>query len=345
MKSWPVIAAMVVLAACAGLSRDAYATTDEIYTFESGNWLGGAYRDTTTGKFNHCAISGDYQSGIILAISITADYDLQLALGKTSWQLTSGDIYDVALSVDQRFLGTFAAYATDAQSVLVHIGNNADIFDSLRYGQTLVVNAQKETFYFDLMGSNLALQKVKDCVDLATAFSDGQSNPFDGNSTDSFSSASSVPAPDDEFKEALSLVLILAGLDSPTLFEPTAGDAWEGATYAWISGDISGAVYEVAVVGQQAETLVGEILKTLGNECKGRFLSGFKQPRVAGSFTIREAAATCYEDIPTYASLISIIGQADTLIFVHMSASGIGTQLDELNTTLTDIMVSLTELE
>lgn len=158
----------VILFAFAGqsISED----IEELYTFSYGDWTGGAYR-SANGPFSHCHIATAYENGIVLAIALTDENEINLLVVKESWELSLDRNYEVSLLIDGKDLGRFIAIATDDASLQIEIGNREDIFNKLRLGNRLVVEGEHEKLLFSLRGSNKALGKVKECVDEASSFS------------------------------------------------------------------------------------------------------------------------------------------------------------------------------
>ena len=146
---------------------------EELYTFSYGDWTGGAYR-TANGPFSHCHVATAYEGGIVFAISLTDENEINLLIIKESWKLSSDRNYEVSLLIDGKDLGRFIAIAIDDARLQIEIGNREDIFNKLRLGNRLVVEGDQEILSFSLRGSNKALEKVKECVDEAPSFSSSE---------------------------------------------------------------------------------------------------------------------------------------------------------------------------
>ena len=143
---------------------------EELYTFSYGDWAGGAYR-LADGTFSHCHVATAFENGIVLAIAVTDENEINLLIVKESWKLSSDRNYEVNLLVDGKDLGRFVAIAIDDASLQVELRNREDIFNKLRLGNRLVVEGDQEKLFFSLRGSNNALGKVIECVDEAPSFS------------------------------------------------------------------------------------------------------------------------------------------------------------------------------
>jgi hypothetical protein len=143
---------------------------EELYTFSYGDWTGGAYR-MADGPFSHCHVATSYENGIVFAIALTDENEINLLIVKKSWELSPDRNYEVNLSIDGKDLGRFIAIAIDDARLQIELRNREDIFNQLRLGNKLVVEGDQEKLSFSLRGSNKALEKVKECVDEAPSFS------------------------------------------------------------------------------------------------------------------------------------------------------------------------------
>lgn len=141
---------------------------EEIDTFSYGDWTGGAYR-LANGSFSHCHIATAYKGGVVLAIALTDENEINLLVVKESWELSLNSKYSVSLSIDGEHLENSNAIAISNTSMQIDLGDRADIFKKLRLGNMLVVEGEHDTFFFSLKGTNKALGKVKECVDSASS--------------------------------------------------------------------------------------------------------------------------------------------------------------------------------
>ena len=148
------------------LAFQARAQNTELWQFSSGVWAGGAYKDEK-GRFGHCYITATDTTGTLLAMVITADYDLQLVLGKPEWEFNKGETYEIDLYVDRKYLGRFTASAKQRSSLLIQVGDRVDVFWWLQNGHILTVSAAQLDFHYSLKGTKRALAKVKECLNLA----------------------------------------------------------------------------------------------------------------------------------------------------------------------------------
>src|SRR3546814_20515403 len=122
-----MITRMLLAIALAVIATPLRAENQQIWSFDTAGWEGGAYQ-SPDGRFSHCSISAGYKSGISLAFSITGSYGLHIVLGKADWQLPAGGAYDVALDIDSRPLGRYTAGVLDSIFLPIPPGHDADAF-------------------------------------------------------------------------------------------------------------------------------------------------------------------------------------------------------------------------
>src|SRR3546814_19227730 len=89
-----MITRILLAIALAVIATPLRAENQQIWSFDTAGWEGGAYQ-SPDGRFSHCSISAGYKSGISLAFSITGSYGLHIVLGKADWQLPAGGPYHV----------------------------------------------------------------------------------------------------------------------------------------------------------------------------------------------------------------------------------------------------------
>ena len=142
---------------------------DEIDTFSYGDWTGGAYR-LANGTFSHCHIAAAFEKGVVLAIALTDENEINLLVVKESWELSLNRKYKVSLSIDGEDVEHSNAVAIDSTSIQIDLGDRADIFKKLRLGNMLVIQSEHDQLFFNLKGTNKALGIVKECVASASSF-------------------------------------------------------------------------------------------------------------------------------------------------------------------------------
>lgn len=155
MKRIAAAAALVLL-----LGAGPVAARDD---FRSGVWAGRAH-PTSGGPFTHCTINAEYENGISLSFFITRDYRYGIYLFSAAWSLTEGDSYDVAYAVDGGRRTAAKAKAVTNNGVKIDLSNTRGVFDQLKSGAVLLIEAAGGRFRFDLGGTNAALERLLVCV-------------------------------------------------------------------------------------------------------------------------------------------------------------------------------------
>lgn len=153
------------LAGAASLLIALPATAARVEHFTIGNWDGGAYTHTKTGKFNHCAASASYRNGDALIFAIYKDRTWALGIVNKGWKLKVGDTYPVRYRIDNGapLSGTAGAIA-DTQIKLPLPGNNS-LFNRMRHGSLLIVSIKSKTTKFKLTSTSEILARLFDCVE------------------------------------------------------------------------------------------------------------------------------------------------------------------------------------
>jgi hypothetical protein len=156
------------------------------YDFKSGNWSGKAYTNDSDQVFTHCAMVGSYRNGITLVFSILSNSSISIGLHNKSWNVKAGSTFNITLSIDSIYAGSFNSYAIKPRLIRIDIGNNLILFNQLRRGRNLIISATKEKFEFALTGTNIALGKLLNCVRLAKVGLAKSENPSSTSSTNPF---------------------------------------------------------------------------------------------------------------------------------------------------------------
>jgi len=131
--------------------------------FRSGVWAGQAH-PKNGGRFTHCSINADYENGINLTFFITRDYHFGVYLFSAAWSLTKGESYAVVYAVDGGRRIAAKAKAVSNNGVVIDLSETRGIFDQLKSGSVLLIEAAGGNFRFDLGGTYAALERLLVCV-------------------------------------------------------------------------------------------------------------------------------------------------------------------------------------
>jgi hypothetical protein len=132
--------------------------------FAYGNWSGGAYLDSQTGAFSHCAVSASYLSGDMLVFSMSRDGVIGVGVASPALNLQPGVSFPVSIVVDRRrpYYGTAVALDSDHASVFIEELDAA--LDAFRRGFTLTVEGVSMRGQYDLTGTFHALERMTRCA-------------------------------------------------------------------------------------------------------------------------------------------------------------------------------------
>lgn len=158
----------------------AQAGTKQVSRFKVKSWSGGAYNDTRTGAFSHCAASVKYKSGILLLFSVDREMKWRMGFAKTGWQLNRGDSYPISYRIDRNRIYRGTAKAMNKSLATVSLpGKQAPVFNQMRRGMMLSVATKTEVLQFRLNGSSRMLTSLVACASKRTA-KRRSTNPFGG---------------------------------------------------------------------------------------------------------------------------------------------------------------------
>lgn len=132
--------------------------------FTYGNWSGGAYLDSQTGAFSHCAVSASYLSGDRLIFSMSRAGVIGVGVASPALNLQPGVSFPVSIVVDRRrpYFGT--AVALDSNHASVFIEDLEAALDAFRRGFTLTVEGVSMRGQYDLTGTFHALERMTRCA-------------------------------------------------------------------------------------------------------------------------------------------------------------------------------------
>lgn len=337
-SAWGVISFVSFFALLILLSPSNSNCLTEIWGFSSGVWSGGAYKDDN-GNFSHCYAGAQYESGISLVIGLTHNNDINIVLLNSSWELQKNDIYRVSLSVDKKNLGNYSATAAEKNGLLIEIGNKNYVYNYLKHGNTLIVSAEKQDFYFSLKGSNKALSKVQECVDLGSSLTASRKNPFASDNKNPFASSENESFNKDT--KVLELLLKSSGLDEVTILNPMDSGI-ESADFAWKSGDIFGVLISDFTSNMNINELTKQILSYAASDCEGVF--GSKSSEIVqldGSSYMKQLYAACSDASENlFVAITALQNDTDVLFLVNFSSGEPG-NLRSINSNLGDILKAI----
>lgn len=152
------------------LTGSVRAELEQVQKLNVAGWDGGAYK-TWEGVFSHCFIARAYNSGSSLGFGLTRWEEWQIVIGDDAWRQPEWTKYKAALFIDDHPLGVFSSMVRAPKFLLINLGVRPDLYQSLRRGHRLRVEAAEEVYVFGLEGTSQALAKVRECVDVFMALS------------------------------------------------------------------------------------------------------------------------------------------------------------------------------
>ena len=263
-------------------------------------WRLGAYTDDKSGKFSHCAASAPYKSGITMFFAVSNDFTWRVGWSHPDWRFTVGQQVDLSMYVDGAGPYKVTGIAKTKDLALAELAATTALFDAFRKGFLLTVNAQGNTYKFNLDGTFAALTEVLECTRRYVGVRPAASPP-----APIISSPSPQPqrAPtravtSEQRLEAMTVVAnvlaqgdlagfkILTSREVKEMKLPDA-DTWD---VVWKAEDVIGTLRIIpkGAVGSAAEIATAMISED-SRSCTGQFASGStpdeKNPNVVRMFT------------------------------------------------------------
>ncbi|WP_448207466.1 hypothetical protein [Azospirillum sp. sgz302134] len=135
----------------------------------------------------HCLIFSEYQVGghpeveAAIALSVTGDLSMvQLHVLRTDFDLTVGGVYNVAVSVDERWTGRGGVEVAASDMFNLALPLTRDVLEALMHGSTLSVHGRRSTVSILLTGTRTAIPALLDCAAGKSQRHRGI-NPFNGD--------------------------------------------------------------------------------------------------------------------------------------------------------------------
>ncbi len=303
-------------------STMAFVGSAEAYRYnriQYGTWKGGVYINDKTNEFSHCAVSAAYKSGVTLFFSVTRRQKWQVGFSKKSWNLTVGKIFSVRYQVDRRQVYSGKAKARTKKLAVINLPGSSRLFNQMRRGRLLKVEAGDDLLKFNLTGTSNMLTKLLRCsrrnknlyVDrpLASANSSGgtnSSNSFSSNNSASNNNSTPQKAPPKRRKgispehrqeAAQWFKSTLASSDVEYRVVPNQGSAqkmYKKNAIVWRVGRKTGIVGTMRIFPKRKpESMESSVLAYEARACKGDFASRFLKNDGVGTRNIRRLVTTC----------------------------------------------------
>jgi hypothetical protein len=317
-------------------------SSELVWEFQAGSWRGAAYKDDS-GRFSHCAIYAYYKNGITLFLGLTKSHHLRIMMKNDKWNLPEEERYQVRIRLDQQDMGIFEAYASSSDGLMVDLGNNSQIFKLLKQGNLLRLEASKETFSFRLNGTNNALTKVKEYVDMASSFSKPSTNPFsteNGNTSSDLGNKNKVG----EDGPVIYALLNAAGMTDIQMVDPAKLN-FSSADHAWVGDHIKGAVFTTGFEQGSLDESFATFLGAMAGSCTGDFGSQMGELITVGDAQIKQFYAFCSENEDLFIASTAMARNDYLLFIINFSDEKRADDLRTVNDNLRELFTSLFQKE
>jgi hypothetical protein len=159
------VVGLLILSGLAMPARADFIAGSDINT---GNWSGGAW--DTNGKFSHCVVQTRAQNGVVLYFSVASNYTWRVAWSHENWQLTADQTSPVTVWVDNSGPHELQGKAINKTLLSADLPYDNQTFDMVRRASRMSARLPDRAYYFDLSGSNAALDQLVACFNKYLAY-------------------------------------------------------------------------------------------------------------------------------------------------------------------------------
>lgn len=244
-----------------------------------------------------CSVSAPYTSGIRLTIS-RQGYGYSLDFDKPEWSLEDKATYYVTLRVDDLWHARMKALAIES-TLIVPLFLDAEALSALRRGSLLTLEAEAETFLFQLENEAATLDRLESCYrkrlpkeasDYRNPFAAAQ-NPFKVQPRGQQAARSPTAMKPAKLEE------ILRGATTLDFRADHASDFTPSADLVYVlDGYLFGQYREQSVAGGTLDTVFTLTLASMQQACTGRAVSGRYPGRENELAKLRRGFISCDEE-------------------------------------------------
>lgn len=131
--------------------------------FNVGGWVGGAHIDDKTGRFSHCVVQGEFESGNRLLFSTTNDGGWSFGIANSKWNLTDGATHDIHYRIDGKGYISARASARGRTLAQVILPKDAVLLRSFKNAHGIDIKTGYDELKFQLPHAKEMLSKLFDC--------------------------------------------------------------------------------------------------------------------------------------------------------------------------------------
>ena len=324
----------LILAAFLAVAMTGAADAKKITSFRIGAWLGGAFTDDDTGRFNSCLATAEYNSGITMFVRIDRELLWEIGFLSNNWSFNEGERIRLRFRIDRSDWEDVVATAYSKNGVRIAMDGRAQLVKRFRGGRVFELRDSAETFRFDLTGTSRLMVALARCTEQQLARE--PSTPADRNEvarnrtpTPQTETADQTPqtnrratarqgtkqnarvTPNPEQSPAqvtdhmlvaegtriLSNFIAKANLSDPEILPPE--DVPASLQFAHSVASAGGQIAFVLIVPHAAnlprKTVTSAIVARISDGCEGSFLSGSAKSEVDGA-RLPTGFAACDED-------------------------------------------------
>lgn len=315
--------AIKVLALICAIVWSASPATAREESFDAGQWAGVASFDDQSGTFEFCYVAASYNSGVSLAIGLSADFRLNVILYNTAWLLADGATFPLTLFVDRRWSRTVTGSSVSPNGVFIDLGDDVAAFDTLRRGQQLTVQAARESFEFLLTGTSYALAQAAKCA-LVNSADMGGNDPFSVNSDPFSATTRTTQQRSDQITAGVvSAFLSSAGIQSANMMSDDEREEYlPNMKFAWTAGEHVGGLVQAELAGRSPRGIVNDEIAGLSKICQGKFASYVQSEEELGDATLVRFLTACNDvQTPFVVAGSLVAGSGAAMLFEHLGPS------------------------
>ena len=155
----------LILAVFLAVAVTGAADAKKITSFQIGAWLGGAFTDDDTGRFNSCLATAEYNSGITMFVRIDRELLWEIGFLSSSWSFNKGERIKLRFRIDRSKWENVVATAYSTNGVRIAMDGRAQLVKRFRGGRVFELRDNAETFRFDLTGTSRLMVALARCTE------------------------------------------------------------------------------------------------------------------------------------------------------------------------------------